>query len=160
VQAIFGSRGLCPQLLARSLPITTITMARVDRASQVLAQSLLDDVPRTYAARAEQSNVPLSTLHHRAKGRRSREEKAQSQQYLGPEEEKAVARFLLLMSIPPCLFATVYTSTQLSGSKRKPRRQQIRLSPQHVNQGIECAVWQFLRPDGRIAKMQLTDRAC
>jgi hypothetical protein len=98
VQVIFRSRGLCPQLLARPLPITTVTMARIDRASQVLAQSLLDDVPRTYAARAEQGNVPLSTLHHRAKGRRSREEKAQSQQYLSPEEETAVVRFLLLMS--------------------------------------------------------------
>ena len=40
----------------------------------------------------------MSTLYHRAKGRRSREEKAQSQQYLTPDEEKAVVRFLLLMS--------------------------------------------------------------
>lgn len=76
-------------------PHTRIDM---DRASQVLAQSLLDGIPRTYAARAEQGDIPLSTLHHRAKGRRSREEKAQSQQYLTPDEEKAVVRFLLLMS--------------------------------------------------------------
>ncbi|KAF1829971.1 hypothetical protein BDW02DRAFT_610026 [Decorospora gaudefroyi] len=53
----------------------------MDRASQVLAQSLLNNVPRTYAARAEQGD-----------------EKAQSQQYLTPNEEKAVVRFLLLMS--------------------------------------------------------------
>jgi hypothetical protein len=69
----------------------------MDRASQVLAQSLLDSISRTYAARSEQGTVPLSTLHHRAKGRRSRDEKGQSQQYLTPEEEKAVVRFLLLM---------------------------------------------------------------
>jgi hypothetical protein len=36
----------------------------------------------------------------------------------------------------------------------------MRLPPQKVNQGIECAVWQFLRPDGRIVEMQLTDHAC
>jgi hypothetical protein len=83
---------------ARSLTFTIHTRFDMDRASQVLAQSLLDGIPRTYAARAEQGDIPLSTLHHRAKGRRSREEKAQSQQYLTPDEEKAVVRFLLLMS--------------------------------------------------------------
>lgn len=69
----------------------------MDRASQVLAQASLD-VPRTYATLAERGDVPLSTLHHRDKGRRSTEEKAQSQQYLTPDEDKAVIRFLLLMS--------------------------------------------------------------
>ncbi|KAF1828332.1 hypothetical protein BDW02DRAFT_468859, partial [Decorospora gaudefroyi] len=52
----------------------------MDQVSQVLAQSLLNGVPRTYAARAEQGG-----------------EKAQSQRYLTPDEEKAVVRFLLLM---------------------------------------------------------------
>ena len=70
----------------------------MDRASQVLAQGLPPDIPRTYAALAERGDVPLSTLHHRDQGRRSREELAQSQQYLTPEEEKAIVRFLLLMS--------------------------------------------------------------
>ena len=79
-----------------SSPIFTI--ANMDRDSQVLAQSLISSVPRTYAALVEQNNAPLSTPHHRARGQRSREERAQSQQYLTPEEEKAVIRFVLLMS--------------------------------------------------------------
>ena len=66
----------------------------MDRASQVLAQALPPDGPRTYAALAEQGDVPLSTLH-RAHGRRSKEQKAQSQQYLTPSEEKALYKFLL-----------------------------------------------------------------
>lgn len=63
----------------------------------MLTQASLD-VPRTYATLAERGDVPLSTLHHRDKGRRSIEEKAQSQQYLTSDEEKAVIKFLLLMS--------------------------------------------------------------
>jgi len=38
----------------------------MDRASQVLVQGLPPDMPRTYAALAEQGDVPLATLHHRA----------------------------------------------------------------------------------------------
>ena len=72
----------------------------MDRASQVLATRYLHpDLPRTtYAVLSDRSDVPLSTLHHRAQGRRSIEEKAQSQQYLTREEEKALVTFLLLMS--------------------------------------------------------------
>ncbi|KAF2647885.1 DDE-domain-containing protein, partial [Lophiostoma macrostomum CBS 122681] len=70
----------------------------MDRASQVLAQRLFVDEPRTYAALSEISNVPISTLNHRDRGRRSREELAQRQQYLTLEEEKALVKFLLLMS--------------------------------------------------------------
>jgi hypothetical protein len=70
----------------------------MDRASQVLAQGLPPDMPRTYAALAEQGDIPLSTLHHRAHGRRSKEQKAQSQQYLSPSEEKTLVKFLLQMS--------------------------------------------------------------
>jgi len=51
----------------------------MDRASQVLAQGRAPDVPRRYAALAERGDVPLSTLHHGAHGRRSKEQKAQSQ---------------------------------------------------------------------------------
>jgi len=60
----------------------------------MLAQGLRPGMRRTYAALAEYGEVPLSTLH-RARGRRSREEKDQSQQYLTPSEEKAVVKFLL-----------------------------------------------------------------
>jgi hypothetical protein len=51
----------------------------MDRAIQVLAQGVPPSVPKSYRALADHSNVPRSTLHHRARGRRSVEEKAQSQ---------------------------------------------------------------------------------
>src|SRR5215469_9836255 len=70
----------------------------MDQASHVLTQGLPPGVRRTYAALAEHGQVALSTLHHRARGRRSREEKDQSQQYFTPSEEKAIVKFLLQMS--------------------------------------------------------------
>ncbi len=69
-----------------------------DRASEALAAGFLPGEPRTYDAMSKRKNVPLSTLHHRVFRRRSREEKAQSQQYLIPSEEKALERFLKVMS--------------------------------------------------------------
>jgi hypothetical protein len=70
----------------------------MDRASQVLAQGLPPDVPRTWAALSERGDVPLHTLYYRAHGRPSIDEKAQRQQYLTLQEEKALVTFLLLMS--------------------------------------------------------------
>jgi hypothetical protein len=70
----------------------------MDKASQVLAQGPPSGVPRSYRAIADHSGVPRSTLHHRAHGRRSMEEKAESQQYLTPFEEKAVVDFILQMA--------------------------------------------------------------
>jgi hypothetical protein len=70
----------------------------MDRASKVLAQAPPSDTPRTWAALSEWGDVPLHTLYYRAHGRPSREEKAQRQQYLTVEEEKALVTFLLLMS--------------------------------------------------------------
>ena len=67
----------------------------MDRASQVLAEGLPEGMPNTYSALAAHGDVPLSTLHHRARGRRSREAKAQSQRYLTPCEENAVVDFVL-----------------------------------------------------------------
>jgi hypothetical protein len=72
--------------------------SNMDRASQVLAEGVPDGIPKTYSALAAHGNVPLSTLHHRACGRRSREANAQSQQYLTPCEENAVVEFLLHMT--------------------------------------------------------------
>jgi len=69
----------------------------MDKASQALALELPPGARSTYAARAEHGKVALSTLHHRARGRRSIEEKAQSQQYLTPCEENAIVKFLLQM---------------------------------------------------------------
>jgi hypothetical protein len=55
-------------------------------------------VPTSYRALADRGNVPHATLHHRACGRRSIEQKAQSQQYLTPWEEDVVVKFSLQMS--------------------------------------------------------------
>jgi hypothetical protein len=48
----------------------------MDRASQVLAQGGPAGVPDSYRALVDHSNVAHSTLYHRARGRRSIEEKA------------------------------------------------------------------------------------
>ena len=70
----------------------------MDPASQALKKGLPSGVSDPYAVLSTQSEVPRSTLYHRAHVRPSKEEKAQRQQYLTPEEEKAVVKFLLLMS--------------------------------------------------------------
>src|SRR6266480_866096 len=70
----------------------------MDRASQALVQGIPPGVRNTYRALAEHSGVARSTLHDRAHGQRSKEEKAQSQQYLTPCEEKAVINFVLHMA--------------------------------------------------------------
>jgi hypothetical protein len=69
----------------------------MDAASKALAEAPLDD-DRTWAARADSSGVALTTLYNRHRGRPSRVEIAQRQQYLTVEEEKALVAFLLLMS--------------------------------------------------------------
>ena len=61
--------------------------------------------------------MPLSTLFYRAHGRRSREEKAEGQQYLTPSEEKALEKYLKLTAdlgnpvrikyLPALAFSTV-----------------------------------------------------
>ncbi|EMR88324.1 hypothetical protein BcDW1_3031 [Botrytis cinerea BcDW1] len=70
----------------------------MDKASQVLIRGVPPGVPRSYRALADHGNVPHSTLHHRARGRPSIEEKARGQQYLKPYEEDVVVKYLLHMS--------------------------------------------------------------
>jgi len=70
----------------------------MDPASTVLAEGLDPSKPRTYAALSESSNVPTSTLWHRAHGRPSRQEKAEYRQYLTPAEEKALVEYVLRMA--------------------------------------------------------------
>ena len=70
----------------------------MDKASRVLAQPVPRGLSNSYRARADRGEVPHTTLHHRACGRRSIEEKARSQQYLTPYEEDALVHFLLQMS--------------------------------------------------------------
>ena len=69
----------------------------MDRASQVLADGLPAGVPTTYLALSNWGQVPYSTVYHRAHGRPSREDKAKSQQYLTPSEEKALVKYTLRM---------------------------------------------------------------
>ena len=53
--------------------------SNMDKASQVLAQGVPVGMPESYRALADHSGVARSTLHHRAQGRRSLKEKAESQ---------------------------------------------------------------------------------
>jgi hypothetical protein len=70
----------------------------MDRASQALAEVISAGDSASYRAVSEKSSVPHSMLHRRKHGGASIELKAQSQQYLTPDKEKAIVRFLLLMS--------------------------------------------------------------
>ena len=67
----------------------------MDKASQVLARGLPEGVPTSFRALADHGDVPRTTLQHWARGRRSKEEKAQSQHYLYPWEAKALVKFLV-----------------------------------------------------------------
>ncbi|KFA81301.1 hypothetical protein S40288_04870 [Stachybotrys chartarum IBT 40288] len=67
----------------------------MDKASQVLARGVPPGSCRSFPALADHGNVARTTLQHRARGRRSIKEKAQSQQYLRPWEEKALVKFLI-----------------------------------------------------------------
>lgn len=67
----------------------------MDKASQALAEDACFGENTSFRARSRRSNVPRTTLQHRARGRRSLTEKAQSQQYLTPWEEKALVKFLV-----------------------------------------------------------------
>jgi hypothetical protein len=69
-----------------------------DRASKALVEASLPGEPRTYDAISKRSGVPSSTLYYRDHGRRSREEKAQGQQYLTPSEEKALEKYMKQMA--------------------------------------------------------------
>jgi hypothetical protein len=67
----------------------------MDRASQALVQGVPPGIPISYRALADHSDVPRSTLYHRARGRRSKEAKDQDQRYLKPYEEDVVVKFLV-----------------------------------------------------------------
>jgi hypothetical protein len=71
-----------------------------DPATDVLSRyNFFDSENRpTYAALSDSSQIPVSTLWDRAHGRRPRKEKAAKQQYLTPQEEKALVNYALRMS--------------------------------------------------------------
>jgi hypothetical protein len=54
--------------------------------------------PQTYAALSARTNIPASTLWHRAHGQPSRRDKAAKQQYLTLQEESALVEYVLRMS--------------------------------------------------------------
>jgi hypothetical protein len=65
----------------------------MDKASQVPAQGPPEGVPRSNRAIADHSGVLRSTLHYRAYGCGSIEDKAKSQQYPPFFQENAVVVF-------------------------------------------------------------------
>ena len=67
----------------------------MNKASLVLPQGLPEGVPKSFRTLADHSDVPRTALQHRARGRRSKEEKAQSQHYLYPWEAIALVKFLV-----------------------------------------------------------------
>jgi hypothetical protein len=69
-----------------------------DRASKALTEASLPGKPRTYDAVSKRNRVFLTTLYYRDHRRPSREAKAEGQLYLTPSEEKALERYLKVMS--------------------------------------------------------------
>jgi hypothetical protein len=67
----------------------------MDKASQELARSIPEGESKSFRARAEHSDVPRTTLQHRARGRPSKQEKDEGQRYLYPWEENALVRFVV-----------------------------------------------------------------
>jgi hypothetical protein len=65
----------------------------MDKASQVLAQGVPPGVLKSFRALVDHGEVPRTTLQHRARGRRSIEEKGQSQHYPYPWEVKALVKY-------------------------------------------------------------------
>lgn len=99
MQGAWQHAGACRSVQERPFTTPSPRQDNMDRASQVLAQGVSPGVPKSYRALADHhGNISYSTLYHRARGRPSREEKAQSQQYLTPWEEDIVVKYLLQMS--------------------------------------------------------------
>lgn len=93
---LWGSAELVAFLLSSTDQMSTIQI--VDPANTVLTNLCGPATRITYAALSDLSSVPVSTLWDRAHGRQSRSEKAAKQQYLTPQEEKALVSYALRMS--------------------------------------------------------------
>jgi hypothetical protein len=108
VRSIFGRSGVpllgpgvrsCAVRRAGQNSSIRNTTATMEPASQVLAQTAPIDVPTDWATLVEtEEEIPYHTRYYRKRGRPSMKEKAQSQQYLTPSEEKALVAFILRMS--------------------------------------------------------------
>ena len=76
--------------------------------------------------------MPSSTLYYREHGRRSREEKAQGQQYLTPSEEKALEKYMKQMAdlgtpvrikyIPSLAFSIAHRRSTTNQASKAPHR--------------------------------------
>ncbi len=100
-----------------------------DRASEALAEASLSGEARTYDAISKRSGVPLTTLYHRDRGRRSREEKARGQQYLTPTEEKALEKYLKLtadLGNPVRIKCLPSLAFSIAASVRRTKRPSLR----------------------------------
>jgi hypothetical protein len=74
-----------------------VAPSKIDLATAVLDR-FRHSKSNTYASLSGASGVPASTLGHRNNGRMSIQQKAVKQQYLSPQEEKALVTYLLRMA--------------------------------------------------------------
>ena len=103
-----------------------------DRANKALIEASLPREPQTYDAISKRTGVPSSTLFYRDHGRRSREEKAQGQQYLTPSEEKALEKYMKQMAdlgnpvrikyIPSLAFSVARRRSTANKATKPPHR--------------------------------------
>lgn len=107
--------------------------SNMDKASQALAESLPDGISNTLTARAAYSNVPLSTVTHRANRRTSKEAKAVGQRYLYPYKEDAVVDFVLQSSALGFPIRMKYLpAIAFSATRHRPKADRP-LKPSHIN---------------------------
>jgi hypothetical protein len=90
----------------------TTTIIQTDRASKTLSAAPPND-NRIWAARANSSGIALTTLYNLYRGRPSKTEVAQRQQYLSPEEEKALVAFVANVWLWTSCPHQVYTNPSL-----------------------------------------------
>ncbi|EUC39569.1 hypothetical protein COCMIDRAFT_41915 [Bipolaris oryzae ATCC 44560] len=64
----------------------------------MLTQAISCDPPTAWTSPLQDDAIPYHTRYYRRRGRPSMKEKAQGQQYLTLDEEKALIKYLLLMS--------------------------------------------------------------
>jgi hypothetical protein len=102
----------------------------MDRTSKALAQGFPSNVPKSYRALADHSNVPRCTLHDCAQGQRPIEGKAQSQQYSTSYEQKAMIDFILQMSALGTLIRIKYMSSiAFTVARGRPEHDRPQKSP-------------------------------
>lgn len=87
--------GVCRDGLSDSTHNTTIVDMALSR--HILTQAISFNAPTTTSP-LQDNAIPYHTRYYRRRGRPSIKEKAQGQQYLTPDKEKALVEYLLLIS--------------------------------------------------------------